>query len=115
MIQIINLAVRCTSNNTLLHATGPDNKNIIITSGTLGFKGAKRSSPLAAQKAAELMGQKLLENQLNSIYLIFCGFGKKEKKSIIKGLKKKDIFILKIIDRTAIAHNGCRAKKKRRL
>ena len=115
MVKFIHLAVRCTSNNTLLHATIPFQKNIVISSGTVGFKGAKRSTPFAAQKAAESMAEKLLENQINLICLIFRGYGKKEKKAVLKGLKKKKIYIFKIVDKTTIAHNGCRSKKKRRL
>ena len=94
MTQLVNLAIKYTSNNTILHATGPNNKNIIISSGTVGFKGAKRSTPFAAQKASELMGDKLLENRLTSVNVIFRGFGKKEKKAILKGLKRKNILII---------------------
>ncbi len=113
---MVNLAVNCTLNNTFMHASGADCKNIIISTGLVGFKGGKRSTPFAAQKVAELMGDRLLINQITHVTLNFTGFGKKKiKKSIIKGLKIKNLCVINLFDKTAIAHNGCRAKKKRRL
>jgi small subunit ribosomal protein S11 len=111
---IIKLDVKCTSNNTILHASKPENKNIVISTGLAGFKGAKRSTPYAAQQAAEIMGTKLLESKTNKIILCFNGVGK-NKKSIVKGLRKKKILIMKIIDKTQVPHNGCRPPKKRKL
>jgi len=112
------LAIKCTRNNTILHATIPGNKNIIVSTGTVGFKGGKRSTPYAAQKAAECIGDKLLllENKVKKMFIIFTGLGtKKSKKFVIKGLKKKNLKIFRIIYKTSISHNGCRAKKRRKL
>ena len=107
------LAIKCTPHNTILQATISENKNIIVSTGTVGFKGGKRSAPYAAQKAAEAIGIKLLENRVKKIFLIFSGFGyKKSKKFIIKGLKNKKIKIFKIVYKTSIPHNGCRTKRK---
>lgn len=113
---MINVSANCTLNNTFMHASSLNCKNIIISSGLVGFKGGKRSTAFAAQKVAEMMGDKLLVNQITNISLSFTGFGKKKiKKAIIKGLKLKKICIIILFNKTAIAHNGCRAKKKRRL
>jgi small subunit ribosomal protein S11 len=112
--KIINLTVKCNINNTIIHAAGPKNKNIVLSTGNIGFKGAKRSSKYAGRRIAEIMGGKLRENQLTRVVLIFKGNGK-SRKAIIKGLKKRKIKIQNILDNTEIAHNGCRLKKTRRL
>lgn len=115
MKTIAYIAVNCSSNNTIMHATLTNGKNILLSTGIVGFKGAKRSSSYAAQKVAELMGDRLrlLENRTINIILIFKGLGK-GRKFIIKGLKKSKIDIIKLIDKTPLAHNGCRKKKQRR-
>jgi|SouAtlMetagenome_1021521.scaffolds.fasta_scaffold03025_6 small subunit ribosomal protein S11 len=111
--QTIKLTVNCTSRNTILQATAP-NCTITVSTGLLGFVGAKRSSPHAAQQTAEFMAEKLVEHRFMNIMLIFKGFNK-GRKSVIKGLKKQQINILKLVDKSTVAHNGCRLPKKRRL
>jgi small subunit ribosomal protein S11 len=110
--KIVTLAVKCTANNTIIHARGL-NKNIILSTGNVGFKGAKRSTKYATEQLAQVMSEKLIENKIKNIIIIFKG-SNKGKKSIIKKLKKT-IVITKLIDKTPVSHNGCRAKKKRRL
>ena len=106
--------IKCTSNNTILHASNFEKKNIIVSTGTVGFKGGKRSTPYAAQQAGETMGTKLLENFIKEVIICFTGIGK-NRKSIVKGLRKKNITIVKIVDKTQVPHNGCRPTKKRKL
>lgn len=110
---LANIVVNCSSNNTIMHATLANNKKITLSSGIAGFKGAKRASSYAAQKVAELMGLKLVENQITHTILSFKGLGK-GRKFILKGLKKNKVNIIKLIDKTSLAHNGCRQKKRRR-
>ena len=112
--RIVKIIASCTSNNTILHASLSSIDNFVVSTGKVGFKGAKRSTTFAAQRAAEILGEKLIEKHFTNIILVFKGFGK-GRKSILKGLKKKQICVRKLIDKTAQAHNGCRAKKKRRL
>jgi small subunit ribosomal protein S11 len=114
MENIIKVNAKCSSNNTILQTVLPNKKDIILTTGALGFKGAKRSTPHAAQQMTEYFSEKLIENKTINIILIFKGFGK-GRKSIIKGFNKKRIKIFKIIDKTPEPHTGCRAPKKRRL
>jgi small subunit ribosomal protein S11 len=114
MENIIAVNAKCSSNNTILQTVLPNKKDIILTTGVLGFKGAKRSTPHAAQQLTEFFSERLIENKIIKIILILKGFGK-GRKSIIKGFNKKKIKILKIIDKTPEPHNGCRASKKRRL
>lgn len=106
--------IKCTSNNTIMHASDFEKKSIIVSSGTAGFKGGKRSTPYAAQQAGEIMGTKLMEKFITNVIICFTGIGK-NKKSIVKGLRKKNITIVKIIDKTQTPHNGCRPTKKRKL
>ena len=108
----IYLSVNCNKNNTIMHATLME-KNIILSAGRVGFIGTKRSTKFAAQKVAETMGKELKENRVQSVFLFFKGVHKR-RKAIIKILKHKQINILKLIDKTSIAHNGCRSVKKRR-
>ena len=112
MENIIKVNAKCSSNNTILQTVLPNKKDIILTTGALGFKGAKRSTPHAAQQMTEYFSEKLIENKTINIILIFKGFGK-GRKSIIKGFNKKRIKIFKIIDKTPEPHNGCRAPKKK--
>ena len=112
--KVAHIIANCTSNNTIIQATMYNDKTITLSTGMIGFKGAKRSSSHAAQKVAEFMGSKLVENKVTHISLTLKGLGK-GRKFITKGLKKKKINVLKIVDRTPLAHNGCRQKKKRRL
>lgn len=111
--QITILTVQCTSNNTIIHAQCANQVNLIVSAGTTGLKGAKRSTVYASQQTANVMADKLKEKKIDSAIIIFKGFGR-GRKSVIKGFKKK-IKILQILDKTPIAHNGCRLPKKRRL
>jgi len=95
-----------------MHATLTE-KNIILSSGRVGFVGTRRSSKFAAQKVAEAMGKELKDNKVRSVFLFFKGIHKR-RKTIIKVLKYEQINTLKLIDKTSIAHNGCRSPKKRR-
>jgi len=73
----------------------------------------KDRQKFAAEKVADIMAKQLQENRVQNIFLFFKGIHKR-RKAIIKVLKQKQINILKLIDKTSIAHNGCRPKKKRR-
>jgi len=108
------IEIKCSSNNTILHASNIKMKSIIVSPGLLGFKGAKRSTTYASQQIAEYLGEKLIENNIKKVTLVFKGFGK-GKKSIVKGLIKKKVKIIAIVDKILTAHNGCRLPKQRRL
>jgi len=112
LMRPIHLCVNCNKNNTIMHVTLIE-KNIVLSSGRAGFVGTKRSTKFAAEKVADIMAKQLQENRVQNIFLFFKGIHKR-RKAIIKVLKQKQINILKLIDKTSIAHNGCRSKKKRR-
>lgn len=108
------LTVQTTSNNTIIHAQCSNQPGVIISAGTTGLTGARRSTVYASQQTALTMGDKLRERKINTAIVFFKGFGR-GRKSILKGLKKKKIKVLQMFDSTRIAHNGCRPPKKRRL
>jgi small subunit ribosomal protein S11 len=109
----INVYFTLTSNN-VFGVTQNLKKNISASCGKLGFKGSNRSTPHAAQTLAEYLGTYLNNQKINEIILFFKGLGK-GRRSVIKGLQKQKISIFEIIDKTSLAHNGCRPKKKRRI
>lgn len=84
------------------------------SSGTSGFKGARKNTPFAAQSAARNAALKAIELGLEKIEIVIKGRGNGRETSI-RALKSAGLNILSIEDRTAIAHNGCRPPKKRRL
>ena len=107
--------IKCSFNNTIITLTDLDGKTRAYCScGSVGFKGAKRSSRFAGQVAAEYLGKKARNLGYKDVILNFKGFGK-GRNVCIKGLKKSRLQIKEIKDVTPLAHNGCRPKKLRRL
>jgi len=105
---VTNIIAKCTSNNTFIST-----KNFSISTGEVGFKGGKRSTPYAANQVAQFVGEKLSERSITFTLVTFKNFGK-WRKAVLKGLIKKKIKILKVIDKSSNPHNGCRPSKKRR-
>lgn len=112
--EIIILTIRCNLNNTIFHAKFKNNKNIVVSAGTLGFKGSKCATVYAAQRTTSLMCNKLKKRGVKWMFVFLKKFSK-VRKSIIKTLKKNKIKLLQVIDLTSLAHNGCRKIKQRRL
>ena len=104
---------KTSSNNSILSSKNLK-KNHTLSCGCVGFNGAKRSSSQAAQVLSEAYGDYLQSQNVNDIIVVFNGIGK-GRRAIIKGLIKKNIRIKKIVEKTSQPHNGCRAKKKRRI
>ncbi|MDP3976071.1 MAG: 30S ribosomal protein S11 [bacterium] len=101
-------------NNTLLTATDMDGKVLArSSSGASGFKGTKKSTPYAAQIAAERLAEKLEQFGTESLHVYVKGVGPGREQGI-RGLVKTFSVDL-IVDRTAVPHNGCRQKKRRRV
>ena len=107
--------IQCSFNNTIMTLTDLTGKTKAYCScGSVGFKGAKRSSRFAGQITAESLGKKARNLGYKDVILNFKGFGR-GRNICIKGLKKSRLRIKKIKDVTLLAHNGCRPKKLRRL
>jgi small subunit ribosomal protein S11 len=116
MANILIVHVKSTLNNTIFNITDLSGKTLTwLSSGTLGFKGSKRSSMSAAEFAANKVGSLLLSKyNCSFVHLYLNGIGLGRIASI-KGLKKSGVNIDLIRDVTSVPHNGCRPSKKRRL
>jgi len=107
--------IQTTFNNTIVTITDSSGNTLCwASSGTLGFKGARKKTSFAAQNAAQNAAAKAKELGLEKIEVILKGRGNGRETSI-RALKSVGLSILSIEDRTSIPHNGCRAPKKRRL
>ena len=109
------LYVQSTFNNTLMNLKDQDGNTVIwLSSGSLGFKGAKKGTPFAASKVAEFLADKARMAGINSINVIIKGVGA-GRESAIRALAAKGIEINNICDRTPTPHNGPKPPKPRRV
>jgi small subunit ribosomal protein S11 len=107
--------VNSSFNNTVITITDIQGNAISwSSSGSMGFKGSRKSTPYAAQLAAEVIGEKAYYLGIRDIRILFKGMGK-GRFSVPKGLKSSGLKIKTIIDNTPVPHNGCRPPKKRRV
>lgn len=107
--------VTATFNNTLVTITDSTGNTILSgSSGSFGFKGARKSTPYAATTAVEGLGRKAWEQGLREIEVYIKGPGA-GRDAALRALKTVGFSISLIADVTPIPHNGPRAKKKRRV
>ena len=109
------LHVQSTFNNTKLLLTD-DKGNAICeaSSGSLGFRGAKKGTPFAAAQAAEILAEKAEQMGLKTIKVIVKGVGA-GRESSIRGFISRGVQITSIIDKTPVPFNGPKAPKPRRV
>ena len=115
LIQEGKAYVQASFNNTLVTIT--DTKGEVIawsSAGSSGFKGAKKATPYAAQVSAENAANKAKVFGLEKVSVFIKGVGAGREQAI-RGLQAGGINIESITDLTPIAHNGCRARKSRRV
>jgi len=116
--KIINFGkvyVTATFNNTLVTITDKEGNTICWGSaGASGFKGARKATPYAATIAVEKVARKAMSQGLRDVEVYVKGPGV-GRDSALRGLKQAGLNITLIADVTPIPHNGCRAKKKRRV
>ena len=109
------LHITATFNNTKALLTDMDGNAIMAaSSGSLGFKGAKKATPFAAAKIGEVLAEKGQMVGLKEVHVVVKGVGS-GRESAIRAFAGKGIEILSIKDRTPVPHNGPRAKKARRV
>lgn len=107
--------IRTTFNNTIITISDILGNTICwASSGSSGFKGARKNTPFAAQTAARNAALKAVEMGMEKVEVVVNGRGNGRETSI-RALKTAGLNILSIEDKTAIPHNGCRPPKKRRL
>ena len=107
--------IQSTFNNTLVTLTDMDGNALSWSSaGSLGFRGSKKSTPFAAQMAAETATKAAMEHGLKTVEVYVKGPGSGIE-SAIRALQAAGLEITMIKDITPIPHNGCRPPKRRRV
>lgn len=107
--------VNSTFNNTMITISDAQGNAIAWSSaGAQGFKGSRKSTPFAAQVAAEDCARKAQEYGMRSLEVEVCGPGS-GRESAIRALQVAGFIITSIRDVTPLPHNGCRPRKKRRV
>ena len=107
--------IHATFNNTIVTITDEAGNAIAwSSSGVLGFKGAKKSTPFAAQSAAEAAGKAAVEQGIKSVDVDVKGPGA-GRESAIRALQTAGLEVSLIKDATPIPHNGCRPPKRHRV
>src|SRR5512147_2200619 len=107
--------VNASFNNTMITITDAQGNTIAwSSSGTKGFKGSRKSTPYAAQVAAEDAGRKAQEHGMKVLEVEVCGPGS-GRESALRALQSVGFQITSIRDVTPIPHNGCRPRKRRRV
>ena len=107
--------VNASFNNTKITITDAQGNTIAwSSSGTMGFKGSRKSTPFAAQVAAEDAGRKAMEHGVKTLDVLVKGPGA-GRESALRALQSVGFTIMSIKDVTPIPHNGCRPRKRRRV
>jgi small subunit ribosomal protein S11 len=107
--------IQSTFNNTIVTITDPAGNVIAWSSaGVQGFKGSRKSTPFAAQLAAEDAAKKAMEHGMKNVEVYVKGPGS-GRESALRSLQAAGFNILMIKDVTPIPHNGCRPPKRRRV
>ncbi|NUY39587.1 30S ribosomal protein S11 [Wolbachia endosymbiont of Litomosoides brasiliensis] len=108
--------IRATFNNTFINVTDVQGNTLCQTSvGAHGFSGSRKSTPYAAGKASEAAAKTAIEKfgmKVVSVIIRGPGFG---AEAAVKALQNCGLTVTSIADKTAIPHNGCRLRKKRRV
>lgn len=115
-VTVGNCVVNSTFNNTLISITDLQG-NVIAwsSSGTLGFKGSRKSTPYAAQMAADDAANKAAEHGMKELREVRVKGPGSGRESALRALQSAGFTIQAIKDVTPIPHNGCRPKKRRRV
>jgi len=107
--------IKSTFNNTIISITD-ETGNVLCwgSSGTVGFKGSRKSTPFAAQQAASEVAKKAQEMGIKTIRVQIKGPGA-GREAALRALQASGLRIISIRDVTPIPHNGCRPPKRRRV
>ena len=107
--------VNASFNNTMITITDAQGNTISWSSaGAMGFKGSRKSTPYAAQVAAEDAGKKAADHGMKNLEIEVRGPGS-GRESALRALQASGFNIVSIRDVTPIPHNGCRPRKRRRV
>src|SRR5271163_4815806 len=107
--------IKSSFNNTIVAIADPEGNVLAWASaGNVGFKGSRKSTPFAAQMAAESCARKAMEHGVRRVDVLVRGPGS-GRETAIRSLTGAGIEVTGIKDVTPIPHNGCRPKKRRRV
>ena len=107
--------IKSTFNNTIVTITDPTGAVISWASaGTVGFKGSRKSTPFAAQMAAEAAARRAMEHGVRKVDVQVKGPGS-GRETAIRSIQNAGIEVTGIKDVTPVPHNGCRPPKRRRV
>ena len=107
--------IQATFNNTIITITDPSGDALAWGSaGAMGFKGTRKSTPFAAQRAADRAAADAIRNCIKELEIRVKGTGS-GRESAIRALSNAGLKIVQIEDVTPLPHNGCRARKRRRV
>jgi small subunit ribosomal protein S11 len=107
--------IKATFNNTLITVTDTDGDTICTASaGSVGFKGSRKSTPFAAQQAAQNCANTAMRNGVREVEIKVKGPGA-GRESAISAMQGAGLRITSIEDVTPLPHNGCRPPKRRRV
>lgn len=114
-IAVGRLNILATFNNTIVTLADTKGNSIIAaSSGAMGFRGSRKSTPFAAAKVGEIIGEKASQMGMREAEVIIRGIGS-GRESALRAFSGKGIAISKITDMTPVPHNGPRPKKARRI
>ena len=107
--------IKSSFNNTIVSITDPEG-NVLTwaSSGNVGFKGSRKSTPFAAQLAAEAAARRAMEHGVRKVDVMVKGPGS-GRETAIRSIQNAGIEVVGIKDVTPIPHNGCRQSKRRRV
>jgi small subunit ribosomal protein S11 len=107
--------IKSTFNNTIVSITDPDG-NVLswASSGNVGFKGSRKSTPFAAQLAAEAAAKRAMEHGVRRVDVFVKGPGS-GRETAIRSLAATGLEVQAITDVTPVPHNGCRPPRRRRV
>ena len=107
--------IQATFNNTIVTLSDMDGNALSwCSSGTLGFKGSRKSTPFASQMAADTAAKAAMEHGLKTVEVFVKGPGS-GREAAIRALQTAGLEVTMIKDVTPIPHNGCRPPKRRRV
>ena len=107
--------IKSSFNNTIVTISDTSGNAVSwSSSGAMGFRGSKKSTPYAAQVATDAAGKKAYDNGLRKLDVLMKGPGS-GRQSALRALQNIGFIINNIKDVTPLPHNGCRPKKKRRV
>ena len=107
--------IKSSFNNTIITITDQQGNTLAwASSGNVGFKGSRKSTPFAAQLAAETAARRAMEHGVRKVDVVVKGPGS-GRETAIRSIQNAGIEVVGIKDVTPIPHNGCRQPKRRRV